>query len=238
MLIVVEEPPTQTLHPMDTLDAWAGGGDTQWEGPPDSLTDSQVPADFPNTIPPEVLQHRHSLKEPSLNNKVEVTTPSPMAGSSGATRAALPVERAPSFAAVAAALNESPTRAYAFRQELGAARLNQKTAPDGKAPPQPPCTFEDSVAKSSSAIVEVARSRSPPPHRPVMRSRTTAEKLFMTAASRWDKWEDIPVGIQQSFMDKLGSRFPVKLGQLPVESTNYKVFFEIECTAGPKTQHR
>ncbi len=58
----------------------------------------------------------------------------------------------------------------------------------------------------------------------------------MTAASRWDRREDVPVGIQQGFIDKLGSRFPVKMRELPVESTNYKVFFEVECNMGPRTR--
>ncbi|CAK0899012.1 unnamed protein product, partial [Prorocentrum cordatum] len=186
---VVAEDGTQPPVEPDTLEMFPSG-ETQWEGPPDSLTDSMVPEDYANTIPAEVLQHRRSL-EPARPEKMD-NIPSPTPGTAGSASsgqaAPPPVVR---FADVAKKLSEAPTPQYSFKTELAAAAA---------------------------------------------RTKTTTEKLSMTAASRWDRWGGVPVGIQQGFIDKLGSRFPVKMRELPVESTNYKVFFEVECNMGPRTR--
>ncbi|CAK0832546.1 unnamed protein product [Prorocentrum cordatum] len=175
----VAEDGTQPPFEPDALEMFPSG-ETQCEGPPDSLTDSTVPEDYANTIPAEVLQRRRSLEPARPEKMVNIPSPTPgTAGSASSGQAAPPpVAR---FADVAKKLSEAPTPQYSFKKELAAAAA---------------------------------------------RTKITAEELIMTAAPRWDRWEDVPVGIQQGFIDKLGSRFPVKLGELPVESTNYKVFFE------------
>ena len=223
---------------------------------PQAFADSQLPpdptdtlADFPSgdTLPQSFpldltqdSQADQTFHAPPDRNMVD--PPNPWQALVRAREEVMPSASVPvqhsalAYANVKAALQQEPTQPNMKGGASAAAASN-----DHQVHRVHPSSRERINVKSAvqhdAALEEKDRSRSPARSaQRTHKTKTTSEDLFMVATSEWERWEDVPIGIQQGFVDKLASRFKVRMHELPPQQTTYKMTMEVKCGSKTTTQ--